>query len=468
MQQARAKNLTEIDPPLPHSDEAEMSVLGAVILDPAKFSLVSSTLQASDFFDPRNRKIFSAMQTLSRKRAPVESMSIIEELSERGELDDAGGIIHVSQLTDGLPRVNNTEYHCQTVKKYAARRQVIYAATAIREQAFATADLSEIVSRARQMFTEVDTSGKAAALKTCTPAELAALVVTPVEYTVFPIALRGMIAVIDGQPKISGKTTLVFHAVAASRKSQVFLGQPSKKTNVLIVSEENRRTLQIAVQRAGLASAEGVHLLSLESWCDIPWPTLAERIERTCEELKIGWLVLDTFFEIARLGQEQEKDAGIVSEAARPIRAMTGRLDMAVTLTRHERKSGGDVGQSGRGSSALTGAVDVIVQLTRLPASHKAAMRQVELAGRVEVGSFKIELLDGKYVRHDADVRTATLEDVEAVDQAIQNDSAISEREIARLAGVDRNRVKTLAAKAGWTRRGSKKGPSVWERTLPI
>jgi AAA domain/DnaB-like helicase N terminal domain len=430
------------------------------MLDAAAAEVAVRHLIPSDFILPINARTHATMLKLHQQGTAIDTVTVTEAM--RSDLKDGQDLAYVSSLADHVPRLANAEHYARIVKEKSALRKIIHLAHDLEHSAYG----GEINARAIAALTEAqDRKGAAQPLKALTAAELAAAVADPVQYLVYPIGTRGILTVVDGQPKTAGKTTLVLHAIAASRRREIFLARPTNECRVLFVSEENRRTFRIAVERAGLGKADGVFYLTLEDWAGIPWPSLAERIEKTCQDLRVDWLVLDTFYEIAGLGAEQEKDAGIVSAAVRPVRHMTGRLDVASTLTRHERKSGGDVGQSGRGSNALTGACDAVVQVTRLPASYKASMRQIELAGRVEVDSFKIELLGGRYVRHDTDVRVATVEEAEAINLSIQQDQAISEREIARLTGIDRHRISILAAKAGWTRRSTPKG-SVWERIL--
>ena len=115
----------------------------------------------------------------------------------------------------------------------------------------------------------------------------------------------------------------------------------------------------------------------------VPWSQRAEQIERACVDLRIGWGTIDTFFAVAGLGGELENQAGAVDEAMAPVKRIAGKLDVAVTLTRHTRKSGGEIGESGRGSSAATGGADFLVDANESRASPSSSRRSLEISGRL-------------------------------------------------------------------------------------
>ena len=270
---------------------------------------------------------------------------------------------------------------------------------------------------------------------------------------------------VDGLPKAAGKTTLLLAAVRAQLAKQTFLGRPTKNVRTLLVSEENKNTLDLALARAGLADiTDGFYVLRREIWAGIPWPELVGRIDATIRELKIDWLILDTFYAIAGITGEREFSPGAVLEAINPVVDLTGKLNVATTLNRHERKSGGDVGQSGMGSTQLTGSADTIVQLRRVSDLYTSSTRQIEVIGRIEQASLKIELLDGCYEEVNF-ANTPTAEDERAkLDQIICSDPSISIRDLEKVSGIPRSRVKSVARAAGWIfhgKRGRQKNGSI-------
>ena len=167
--------------------------------------------------------------------------------------------------------------------------------------------------------------------------------------------------------------------------------------------------------------------------------------------MRAGWLIVDTFFGVARLGLDKEKDAGAVDAAVAPMKTIAAELDVAVTLTRHERKSGGDIGDSGR-DSALTGACDIVLQLTR--SASRPTMRQLEITGRIDPDKLTIELKDGTYISHGefGEFRIAAAEKDEALDKAISDNPQATNEQLGRMVNISRNDIAARAAKLGWER----------------
>jgi replicative DNA helicase len=93
-------------------------------------------LVSEDFFLPRHRAIFAAVQKLAETKTPIDLLSVHECLLRSGKLADAGGIEYLPGLSDGVPRVSSLEYYAHTIKANATRRALIYAAQKICETAY--------------------------------------------------------------------------------------------------------------------------------------------------------------------------------------------------------------------------------------------------------------------------------------------------------------------------------------------
>src|SRR5271155_4145336 len=134
-----------LERPLPHNLEAERSILGAVLLDNHALNAAVETLRSEDFFLTQNRLIFERMIQLGEKQQPIDTVTLVEELIRKGQLDAAGGISYVSQLMDGLPRVTNVEHYARIVKEKAILRSLAFSAAAIQEQALAAGDDADVI-----------------------------------------------------------------------------------------------------------------------------------------------------------------------------------------------------------------------------------------------------------------------------------------------------------------------------------
>ena len=112
---------------LPQNLEAERSVLGAILLDPAALSFVVPVLGQEDFFPDTHRRIYAAMLELSQRSAEIDVLTLKEELDRTGSVEKAGGASYLTALLDGVPDVGNVEHYARIVKEKATLRRLIRA-----------------------------------------------------------------------------------------------------------------------------------------------------------------------------------------------------------------------------------------------------------------------------------------------------------------------------------------------------
>ncbi|MGH9724465.1 MAG: replicative DNA helicase, partial [Candidatus Acidiferrales bacterium] len=136
---------TSIERPLPHNLEAERSILGAVLLDNHTLNTAIEKIRSEDFFLPQHRRIFERMIQMGEKQQAIDTVTLMEDLTRRGELEAAGGVAYLSQLADGLPRVTNVEHYARIVKEKAVLRALVHSASAIQEQALAAGDDADVI-----------------------------------------------------------------------------------------------------------------------------------------------------------------------------------------------------------------------------------------------------------------------------------------------------------------------------------
>src|ERR1700691_1740147 len=134
-----------IEPPLPNNLEAELSILGAILLNSHVRNAAIEKILSEFFFLSQHRQIFERMIQIGEKQQAIDVVTLMEDLSRRGELEAAGGIAYLSQLADGLPRVTNVEHYARIVKEKAVLRSLIFSASAIQEQALAAGDDADVI-----------------------------------------------------------------------------------------------------------------------------------------------------------------------------------------------------------------------------------------------------------------------------------------------------------------------------------
>src|SRR3954451_12218697 len=94
-----------LDRPMPQSPEAERSVLGSILINNNAFYRVVGTIDTEDFFRDAHRTIFATMRKLAEQSREIDLLTIKDELSKHGVLDQVGGSAYVSSLVDGIPDI---------------------------------------------------------------------------------------------------------------------------------------------------------------------------------------------------------------------------------------------------------------------------------------------------------------------------------------------------------------------------
>ena len=109
----------------PSSVEAEISVLGAMMLDPNAVEKATETLRAEDFFLAEHQEIYSAMAALHDLRRPVDLTTVEAELRRRGSLEGIGGVISLMKLQTAVPATANVGSYIQIVHEKSLLRRLI-------------------------------------------------------------------------------------------------------------------------------------------------------------------------------------------------------------------------------------------------------------------------------------------------------------------------------------------------------
>ena len=121
---------------LPHNLEAEKSVLGAILIHNEAFNHAAELIDSRDFFRDAHRRIFDKMVALSERGDAIDLVTLKEELSRSGDLEEVGGPAYIASLADGVPRSANVEYYATIVKEKSTLRSLIHSANKILTDAY--------------------------------------------------------------------------------------------------------------------------------------------------------------------------------------------------------------------------------------------------------------------------------------------------------------------------------------------
>jgi replicative DNA helicase len=108
----------------PQNIDVEASLLGSLLIDSDSFIKVGDMILAEDFFDERHKTIFTAMRFLHDKRAPVDILTLSDQLRAKGQLDMVGGASYLTELTNFVPTAAHLEQYAQIVADKAIRRRL--------------------------------------------------------------------------------------------------------------------------------------------------------------------------------------------------------------------------------------------------------------------------------------------------------------------------------------------------------
>ena len=226
-----------LDTPPPQAREAEMSVLGAMLLNAAAAATCAKLLRAEDFADPAHRMLFNF---LAESREPDEQadLTILEaSLREAGLLETVGGRAYILDLTDSVPTIANVPIYCRIVRRAAAQRAAIQAGLQLAKDAGQHgADVPALVQAlAKRMQREVQPRNTLG--KRLTAAELLRTFPAQREPVIEGLLRRGEVGNIISGPK-SFKSWFVMQFGLCVALGRDFLGFPTKAGRVLLLDYE--------------------------------------------------------------------------------------------------------------------------------------------------------------------------------------------------------------------------------------
>ena len=150
----------------PHNIEAEQAVIGAVFLEAEAFSTAAERLTSKDFFRASHQVIFQAMYELFEKGEPIDLVSVTILLTNKGEIDVAGGAVYLTEVAESVPTAANIDYYARIVEEKALLRRLIKTATDIVTESFDKEDSVEsVLDTAEKSFLEVANKKNTGAFK---------------------------------------------------------------------------------------------------------------------------------------------------------------------------------------------------------------------------------------------------------------------------------------------------------------
>jgi replicative DNA helicase len=143
---------SSIDRIPPHNLEAEMAVLGSVLVDREMFAAVGEIVRASDFYAHVHETIFGVLYDLYERGEPLDKITVGEELRRRNLLERVGGLPYISALMDTVQTAGSARYYATIVREKSVLRSLIHAGTEITQLAYeGEEDVAQALDRSEQL-----------------------------------------------------------------------------------------------------------------------------------------------------------------------------------------------------------------------------------------------------------------------------------------------------------------------------
>jgi len=138
----------------PHDDQAESSVLGAILIDKDALVCVVEFLRPEHFYNDKYGLIYEAVMELFEEHEPVDLVTLTAKLKKKGVYKDVGGTAFLAELLNVVPTSAHIEHYGRIVKEHYTKRQLIAAAAKITESAFEEkGEVKDVLDRAeREIF----------------------------------------------------------------------------------------------------------------------------------------------------------------------------------------------------------------------------------------------------------------------------------------------------------------------------
>ena len=121
---------------LPQSLEAEQSVIGSMIIDKSAIAKSLEKLNDEDFYRDGHKVIFKAIREMFSQDMAVDLVTLLEYLKSTDNLDKAGGVTYISEISSSVITTANLEAYIKIVEDKSLLRKLIKSSTAIIEESY--------------------------------------------------------------------------------------------------------------------------------------------------------------------------------------------------------------------------------------------------------------------------------------------------------------------------------------------
>ncbi|MBA3660102.1 MAG: replicative DNA helicase [Gammaproteobacteria bacterium] len=349
----------------PHSNEAEQSVLGGLMLDNRALDQIVDRLHEQDFYRHDHRILFRTMIKLSDQSKPIDVLTVTEALREINELSQVGGEVYLFELANNTPSAANITAYADIVRERSVLRQLIATANDISESAYnvqgrSITELLDVAERSVFAISEQGARGegpvniKSFLAKTMDRIDTlfhsnSAITGIPTGYHDFDDMTSGLqssdMVIIAGRPSM-GKTALAMNIaehVAIKSRSPVLIFSMEMPGEAIVMRLLSSlcRIDQLRIRTGKLADEDWPRISSTVSMLsdaplfidDTPGLSPAEmraRARRLAKEHgQLGLIVVD-YLQLMQVPGFNENRTAEISEISRSLKSLAKELKVPV------------------------------------------------------------------------------------------------------------------------------------------
>ncbi len=349
----------------PHSMEAELSVLGGLMLDPEAWERVADRITEDDFYRRDHRLIFRALKSLADADQPRDVVTVAEWLDKNAQLEDVGGLAYLGRLAADTPTAANIIAYADIVREHAIKRQLIDVGTGIAQSAYQPEgrDSRQLLEEAEQKVFQIAEQGNRQRKGFAPIKSLLTLAVERIQtlyeqdepITGLPTGFddfdtmtsglqKGDLVIVAGRPSM-GKTTFAMNigenaAIRTRKPVAVFsMEMPGEQLALRMMSSLGRID-QHRVRTGKLEDEDWPRLTSAVVMLseapifidDTPAlsPTeLRARARRLKKEHGLGLIIID-YLQLMQVPGSNENRTAEISEISRSLKALAKELEVPV------------------------------------------------------------------------------------------------------------------------------------------
>ncbi len=149
---------------MPYNRDAEMALLGCMLIDSDIASEIIDKLKEVDFYQESHKSVLGAMKRVFDNRKPIDIVTVSDELESEGALEKAGGIMYLTELTQITPSAANYKSYFEIVTRDSMNRKLIRASRQIIETSMKSVDEKDALAFAEKSIYDISRQAEQSAL----------------------------------------------------------------------------------------------------------------------------------------------------------------------------------------------------------------------------------------------------------------------------------------------------------------